>query len=67
MRETRAADWSDRLEGFTIKAFTSDDGSMLTVLEGLISDQTALSGILNTLYSLHYPVVSVDCLGPAGQ
>ncbi len=31
-------------------------------LEGQLADQAALSGVLDTLYQLHLPVLSVDCL-----
>lgn len=32
------------------------------LLVGKIEDQAALSGILNSLYELHLPVLSVECL-----
>jgi hypothetical protein len=35
----------------------------VTVLQGRVSDQAALSGILNTLYELHLPLISVQYLG----
>ena len=33
-----------------------------TVLVGRLRDQAALSGVLNILYELHLPVLSVECL-----
>ena len=33
-----------------------------TILVGRLADQAALSGVLNTLYEQHLPVLSVDCL-----
>jgi hypothetical protein len=54
------AEWADRIQGMNITA-----GSGLppeTVLVGRLKDQAALSGVLNTLYELHLPVISVDCL-----
>jgi hypothetical protein len=40
---------------------SSDDlGSPATTLEGKINDQSALAGVLNTLYELHLPVLSVE-------
>ena len=36
-----------------------------TDLIGSVPDQAALAGILNTLYEMHLPVVSVECLRAA--
>jgi len=52
--------WSDRLEGMVIHPSSDDQGSPATTLEGEINDQSALVGILNTLYELHLPVLSVE-------
>ena len=57
------ADFSDRLEGMHIENLAQNDGKVESVLEGRLPDQAALSGILNNLYDLHLPVMSVDCLG----
>ena len=54
--------WSDRLEGMTICLATAETGSSLTTLEGQLSDQAALAGVLNTLYELHLTVLSVKRL-----
>jgi hypothetical protein len=52
--------WSDRLEGMTIcRAAETLDTPVTTSLEGELSDQAALAGVLNTLYELHLPVISV--------
>ena len=40
----------------------SEDGATETILVGRLPDQAALSGVLNTLYELHLPVLSADCL-----
>ena len=42
----------------------SDDSSkkVETLLIGRVSDQAALAGVLNTLYEMHLPVKSVECL-----
>ena len=56
------ATWSDRLEGMEICEARGLDGEMETTLAGRLADQAALSGVLNTLYELHLPVLSVDCL-----
>jgi hypothetical protein len=34
----------------------------VTTLMGELSDQAALAGVLNTLYELHLPLLSVECL-----
>ncbi len=59
--------WSDRLEGMAITVETPGDGPSVTTLEGELSDQASLAGVLNTLYELHLPVLSVECLGGAAR
>lgn len=54
------AGWSDRLKGMNITRAAG--GKDVTVLVGRLPDQAALSEVLNTLYELHLPVISVDCL-----
>lgn len=53
---------SDRLEGMRIENLLRSDGKTESVLEGRILDQAALSGVLNKLYDLHLPVMTVECL-----
>ena len=54
--------WSDRLGGMVItRAFTADKQPM-TILIGHLKDQSALSGVMNALYDLHLPVISVEFL-----
>jgi hypothetical protein len=57
--------FSDRLEGMHIESTFRKDGMAESVLEGRLDDQSAFSGVLNTLYDMHLPVVSADCLGAA--
>jgi hypothetical protein len=54
--------WSDRLEGMTISLATVEAGPPVTTLEGELSDQTALAGVLNTLYELHLTLMLVKRL-----
>lgn len=54
--------WSDRVEGMNITEVSDSSGKFETILVGRLADQAALSGVLNTLYELHLPVISVDCL-----
>ena len=54
--------WSDRLGGMVLtRAFTADKQPM-TILIGHLKDQGALSGVMNALYDLHLPVISVELL-----
>ncbi len=55
------ARWSSRLEGMTITVQTSA-GPPITTLTGDLDDQASLAGVLRTLYELHLPVLSVECL-----
>jgi hypothetical protein len=57
-----APTWSDRLQGMDIIQTTSDNGLTVSTLSGELPDQTALAGVLNTLYELHLSVLSVECL-----
>ena len=50
--------WSDRLEGLKIHLSVAE-GTRVTTLEGELSDQAALAGVLNSLYELHLPVLMV--------
>ena len=56
------ARWSDRLGGMTITVDTPSAGSAVTTLVGELDDQASLAGVLNTLYELHLPVLSVKVL-----
>jgi hypothetical protein len=40
----------------------ADGGRPISVLVGRLVDQAALSGLLNSLYELHLPLISIDCL-----
>ena len=54
--------WSDRLAGMTIRTTHSRGHTKITTLSGHLLDQAALSGVLNTLYELHLPLLSVENL-----
>lgn len=53
--------WSSQLEGMKISC-SEQDGREQSVLVGRLADQSALMGVLNTLYELHAPIESVDCI-----
>ena len=52
----------DRLGGMVIVSVNPDE----TTLEGWLTDQAALSGVLDTLYQLRLPLLEVTCL-PHGR
>ena len=54
--------WSDRLEGMTIGQAAVVSNPPVTTLEGELSDQAALAGVLNTLYDLHLSILLVKRL-----
>ncbi len=57
-----------RLDGLNLSEESAgDDGLPTSVLVGRFADQAALSGLLNGLYELHLPLVSVDCLDVDSQ
>ncbi len=53
------AEWSSRLEGMAIVTRVPKDGVPVTSLTGELVDQAALAGVLDHLYSLRLPVLSV--------
>ena len=59
---TLDSDWSSRIAGMSITERHTGSNKLETVLVGRLADQTALASVLNTLYELHLPVVSADCL-----
>jgi hypothetical protein len=58
------ARWCERVEGMVVTVLAPESGPLLTTLLGELSDQAALAGVLNTLYELHLPVLSVQRLSP---
>jgi hypothetical protein len=53
---------ADHLGGMIVtRAYTSDQEPM-TILIGDMQDQSALSGVLNALYELHLPLLTVELL-----
>ncbi len=59
--------FSDRLEGMEIENTFRKDGRAESVLEGRLEDQSAFSGVLNTLYYMHLPMMNADCLGATDE
>ena len=52
--------WSDRMNGVEIRVRNRPDGAPVTVLTGRFIDQTALAGVLNTLYDMGFPLLKVE-------
>lgn len=49
--------FANRFGSMVIKTVNEEEGT--TVLVGELRDQAALAGILNTLYEMHMPIISV--------
>ena len=54
--------WSKQFGDMSVSDEVSGDGSPLSVLTGSLVDQAALFGVLNKLYGLGFPLVSVECV-----
>ena len=52
--------WSEQL-GLRLEKTTIPDDTAVTVLSGKVLDQAALFGVLNGLYGLGFPLMSVEC------
>ncbi len=53
-----ANNWNDNLSGMNITNFNQDGN--VTTLVGMLRDQAALAGVLQTLYELHVPILLVE-------
>lgn len=60
------AEWSDRLGGLTVLVDQAPDRPATTELVGPLPDQAALLGVLDLLYSLGVPLLSVERLESGG-
>jgi hypothetical protein len=54
------AHWSEWLEGMTI---THEEGGV-TLLEGPVTDSSALHGLINRLFNIRAPILSLQRLEP---
>ena len=54
--------WTDSLAGMRISSRKRADQSTVTTLTGRLKDQAMLTGVLNGLYELHLPILSVEIL-----
>lgn len=55
-------EWSDRLAGLAITS-NRESGAWRTTLIGPIRDQSELNGVLDTIYGLHLPILTVEQVG----
>ena len=55
--------WKDRLDGMSIRQAAAEGDVPVTTLEGELADQGALTGVINTLYDLHLPILLVKRVG----
>ena len=54
--------WSERLGGLRITTSKTGDQKSVTVLQGRVSDQAELAGVLSTIYQRHLTLLSVEHL-----
>jgi hypothetical protein len=54
--------WSDQLNGMAITQSEASVKPPVVILFGHLRDQAALLGVLNNLYELHLPLLSVENL-----
>ena len=55
-------EWASRLGGMQINVKRKKGKETISILTGRLSDQSALSGVMNTLYELHLTIISVNIL-----
>jgi hypothetical protein len=58
-----SSSWSGRLGDMEMFLSPQQSTSKQTILQGTITDQAELAGILNSLYELHHALLSVQYLG----
>jgi hypothetical protein len=56
--------WMEYFEEMEIMTEASPDGAQITVLTGCLTDQAAVQGVLQKLYNLGFPLISVEYLLP---
>jgi hypothetical protein len=54
--------WSDRMAGMSITTTGGKNTEQITLLEGELMDQVALTGVINTLNDLGLPLLAVECI-----
>jgi phage protein U len=59
--------WAGKFGSMTICVQDVNRVNMQSILEGEIADQAQLSGILNTLYEMHLPIISLELISNKGK
>ena len=54
--------WSDYCRGMRIEHEGDEQHNAMTILIGRLADQSALIGVLNTLFDIGYPILTVEFL-----
>jgi hypothetical protein len=57
--------WADELGNLRVRHTYKTGKAPVTTLTGEVADQAALSGVLNLVYSLGFPLISVTYLDQA--
>jgi hypothetical protein len=52
--------WADRLANMVITKHFKDDQAPVTTLVGEVNDQSELIGVINGLYELRMPILSLE-------
>lgn len=55
--------WAEDLGGMEIQCTSREGEPPVTTLTGELADQAALAGLLNLVYNLGFPLISVTLLG----
>ncbi len=55
--------WVEDLGGMEIQCTSREGEPAVTTLTGELADQAALAGLLNLVYNLGFPLISVTLLG----
>jgi hypothetical protein len=55
-------DWSNYYSGMNIEHAGDPKGYAMTILTGRVADQSALIGVLNSLYDIGYSILLVEYL-----
>jgi len=57
--------WSASFDGMELSAKIAPGGFTITTLQGVVSDQSSLHGMLNHVRDLGLPLLKVECLSKA--
>ena len=57
--------WAEYYCGMAIENVYDPKRAAMTILTGLLADQSALIGVLNALFDIGYPLLTVEYLGAA--